>query len=69
MQNTKHLLWECPDVYTMWTKVGQLLDINITWYHVVTGDGLDKSVNSIITLIAYAVYKKFQIEKEFTVSP
>jgi exonuclease III len=67
VQNTKHMLWECPSVSNMWISVGQILNIDITWQHIVTGYQLNKTLNPIITLIAYTVYKKFQKEKEYTV--
>jgi hypothetical protein len=69
VQDSKHLLYECAHTYPLWNAVSQILNINITWKHVVTGDGLNDINNAVITLVAYSIYKKFQIEKEFILRP
>ncbi len=61
IQNTKHLLFECPRVNNIWVLIGSILQVNITYKHIVIGNEPDsdfiKNRNLLISYIAYAIYK------------
>ena len=63
LQDTKHLIWECNSVKTVWQKVSQVLKTNITWQHIVIGINGNLQANLIISVVSFLIYKKFQQEK------
>ena len=63
IQDTKHLLWECNTVKTLWQKVSQIIKLDIIWQHIVLGVDSNMEANLIISLVSFMIYKKFQQEK------
>ena len=61
IQNTKHLLYECPRVNNIWILIGSILQVNIRYKHIVIGNeptsDFVKNRNLLFSYIAYAIYK------------
>ncbi len=55
------MLYDCPRVFNLWTLIGSILKVNITFKHIVVGNIEDndfiKNRNVLISYIAYAIYK------------
>ena len=64
MHTSKHLLWDCMHISRLWKKVGDALNYAMTWQKIVIGVHGNKVLNSIVSLVAYIIYKKFQGDKE-----
>ncbi len=60
-QTTKHLLYECPRVSSIWDLVSDVLKVNITYKHLVIGNLEENDFiynrNLLITYISYSIYK------------
>ena len=63
-ETTKHMLYDCKRIQSLWKHVSEILKINITWKNIVCGfisaDISDyiKCLNHIISVIVYAIYKE-----------
>ncbi len=61
IQNTKHLLYECPRVNNIWVLIGSILQVDIRYKHIVIGNepssDFIKNRNLLFSYIAYAIYK------------
>ncbi len=57
----KHLLFDCMYINNIWTIIGSILKMNITYKHVVVGTVMNnefvKARNLMIDYISYAIYK------------
>ena len=62
-QDTKHLLWECNTVKTLWQKVSQIINLDVNWQHIVLGVNGNRQANLVISVVSFLIYKKFQQEK------
>ena len=60
-QTIKHLLFECRRVGVIWIHIGQILNLNIRYKHIVVGNKVEntfiKNRNLLISYIAYGIYK------------
>ena len=60
-QTTKHLLYECPRVASIWDLVSDILKVKITYKHIVIGNLEENDFiynrNLLITYISYSIYK------------
>ncbi len=58
---TKHLLYECPRVSSIWDLVSDVLKLNVTYKHIVIGNVEENEFiynrNLLITYISYSIYK------------
>ena len=67
IEDTKHMLYECPRVNEIWNCISQVLNVNITWKQIICGfPGYEDNVrinmiNCIITVVAYAIFKQNSI--------
>ena len=61
IQNTKHMLFNCPRVNNIWQLISSILQVNITYKHIVVGNEPDsdfiKNRNLLISYVTYAIYK------------
>ncbi len=61
IQETKHLLFDCPRVKNAWELIGSILNMSIKYKHIVLGDtpnsSFIKSRNLVINYISYSIYK------------
>ncbi len=61
IQDTKHLLFDCPRVKNAWVLIGSILNMSIRYKHIVLGDtpnsSFIKSRNLVINYISYSIYK------------
>ncbi len=61
IQDTKHLLFECPRVENAWSLIGSILNLSIKYKHIVIGDIPNnpyiKSRNLVLNYISYSLYK------------
>ena len=62
------MLWDCPTVKALWMSAANILNVNINWQSIVMGSKALGSVNQVISLIAYILYKKHIIENEQNVN-
>ena len=60
-QTIKHLLFECKRVNAIWMQIGQILNLNIRYKHIVIGNKVEntfiKNRNLVISYISYGLYK------------
>ncbi len=60
-QTVKHLLFECPRVENLWKLIGNILQVNIRYKHLVIGNVVENDFilnrNLVLSYIAYGVYK------------
>ena len=60
VDNSKHQLYACEKVRPIWTLIGNILNINLQWKHLVLGFNEEsercKDINRICTIILYALY-------------
>ena len=74
IHTVKHMLYECSIVYDLWRKIGNIINCEITWKHIVLGirgTGIRCSAyNIMITIIAYTVYSTWvkHINKDKTIN-
>ena len=59
----EHMLIECQHVYYLWQKLARYFNTPITWEIIVLGKMLTKSQNVIVTVICFAIYKKFIVDR------
>ena len=65
-QDSHHMLHTCKSLENIWDVIGLYLGKNITWKDIVFGFTNCSTENNCITIICYAIYKKFLIEKDQT---
>ena len=63
IHNEKHLLWECAHLKSIWQMVFNALHVTESWKNVIFGIPNKYVENIIISILAYLIYKKFQIDK------
>ena len=63
VETTKHMLFECPRIKSIWNDFAQVMNINIKWKHIVCGFPsyeASKNIslfNYVISIIAYSIFK------------
>jgi hypothetical protein len=64
LESTKHMLYDCHRIKTIWQEVSKILKCNISWKTIVCGfpdyelTPKIMSINLIVTLISYAIFKE-----------
>ncbi len=60
-QTVKHLLFDCPRIQNLWSLIGNLLKMNISYKHLILGDIVANEFieerNLVITYVKYGIYK------------
>ena len=59
----KHMIWQCNMVKPVWTKLGHILQKDMTYRLLIFGE-FDKNVNNLISFVMFCIYKKFIIENQ-----
>ena len=62
--DAKHLLWLCPSTQMMWQKISTILGEDFCWKSIIKGLNGQHTVNIVVSLVSYIIYKKFQVEKD-----
>ena len=62
VENSKHLIFECSLVQTIWEFISQILHFTIRWKHIIVGFYREKNsktcfYDDFISLVAYNIYK------------
>ena len=63
-ESTKHMLFECERVKTLWGRVGTALNVNISWKQIVCAFSADciseesNVYNHVISTVSYAIFKE-----------
>ena len=63
LESIKHMLFDCPRVSLLWTRLSNIIKCDITWKHVVCGFPSYKNttnikcLNYMICITAYAIFK------------
>ncbi len=60
-QSTKHLLYDCIRIKTVWALIGNIIKLDVQYKHIVIGNTEENDYiscrNLLISYVAYAVYK------------
>ena len=60
LETPKHLLLECKRIQVLWSRLGPLLKVRVTWKHIVIGleelNFKSTLTNIIISIIAYSIF-------------
>ena len=60
-QTIRHLIFDCVRVQNLWTLIGSILKLNITYKHLIIGDRTENEYircrNLVISYAKYAIYK------------
>lgn len=62
LETTEHLLFECSRVEMMWKTIGEAIQVDLKFYHVIIGldetyaEVTNKAKNTLITVICYSIF-------------
>ena len=61
-ENSKHLLFDCISVKSIWFEVSAILNFDVKWRHIIFGFYLEENskvvfYNTLLSFIAYRIYK------------
>ena len=64
LHDSRHLLFECPHVSTLWQNISNVLVVNITWLTLALGIHENRNYNIVLSLLCYIIYKKYLLDKQ-----
>ncbi len=63
IEDISHLLFYCRQPRNIWTRVSAFFSFQITLKEIIFGVSNENEVNTVISYICYAIYKKYLIDK------